>query len=398
MHIRIPATLALTSLAIGAAPAQAVVTATASTTVRVAPGAEMSRYTLTVPGTAVEIAMVPLPAGTEGYPATFRMGSPGGEAGRHDDEGPQVEVRVEPFWMAQLEVTWDAYDEFRRAYAAMGGKGIDAKTATAAEWADAVSLPTPLYEQDSAPILNGMGTRGGYPVANITQFAARQFTKWLTMRTGHFYRLPTEAEWEYAARAGTTTAWFFGDDPAELERYAIYFDNSAYDDPTKGHPDFGAGYRKVGSLEPNPWGLHDMYGNVSEWVIDAYRPTQYAALGTAGAIAWRDAIAWPTTVFPCVVRGGSWESEPEQCRSASRLASTRDWQARDPQIPKSVWWFTDGFHVGFRIVRPLAEPDDAEKQRFWESPDEGLQDVIRAGGKEIRVKIAPAAGAGGAPR
>src|SRR5690606_27528082 len=194
-----------------------------------------------------------IPAGTEGYPAAFEFGSPDDEAGRSGDEGPRVTVRVEPFWIGKFEVTWDTYDAFRREYTEHSARALKRDTASDREWLDAVSLPTPLYEQDSAPILGGMGTKGGYPVANVTQFAAMQFTKWLSKRTGQFYRLPTEAEWEYAARAGTDTAWSFGDDPAELDAHAIYFDNSAYDDPDRGHPDFGAGYRKVGSKAPNPW-------------------------------------------------------------------------------------------------------------------------------------------------
>jgi formylglycine-generating enzyme required for sulfatase activity len=351
----------------------------------------MAAYTLRLEGSSVEVPMVPIPVGQDGFPATFRMGSPDGEDGRKADEGPQVEIRVEPFWIGKFEITWDTFDEFRRAYEAQVEHTLRRRDASEADWADAVSLPTPLYEQDAAPILNGMGTRGGYPVANVTQLAARQFTKWLSKRTGQFYRLPTEAEWEYAARAGTTTAFSFGDDPAGLDEHAIYFDNSAYEDVTKGHPDFGSGYRKVGSKRPNPWGLHDMHGNVAEWVIDQYAPDAYRRLEGGNASA-ADAIAWPQKTFPCVVRGGSWDSDPAGCRSAARLASQPKWQDRDPQFPKSVWWFTDGFHVGFRVVRPQTAPPAEVQLRFWESADPATVDILSAGGKEVRAKVQPGDG------
>lgn len=357
-----------------------------------ADAATMEPLTIAVPGTKFEIVMEPIKVGTKGFPSSFRMGSPDAEKGRNADEGPQFEVEMDPFWIGRFEITWDIYNEFRHDYATMGGKALRADEASKSAWADAVSLPTPLYEQDAAPILAGMGTAGGYPVADVTQFAARQFTKWLSKKTGRFFRLPTEAEWEYAARGGTTTAYSFGDDPDALGDYAWYFDNSAYEDASKGHPDFGAGYRKVGQKKPNPYGLFDMHGNVAEWVLDQYVPDAYAALA-GKKVNWRDAIRWPTDVFPCVVRGGSWEAEAGGCRAAARLASSAKWQKRDPQLPKSIWWFTDGFHVGFRIVSPLNAPSDDEKLRCWESADEGTQRVLHSGGKEMRAPIGATDGA-----
>jgi formylglycine-generating enzyme required for sulfatase activity len=327
---------------------------------------------------------LPIPGGI------LRMGSSPAEAGRSADEGPVFEVEIEPFWMSKYEVTWDQYRKFREVYEQIDTASVlhKQKDFNTPRWADAVSIPTPLWQQDSGPILSGMGEAGGYPVADISNFAARQFTKWLSKKSGRFYRLPTEAEWEYAARAGTTTAFSFGDSEDDLADYGWYYDNSFYDDDSKGHPEFGAGYRQVGLKKPNAWGLHDMHGNVSEWVIDQYLPEHYAKFA-GKRVTWRDAVAWPDRIFPRVARGGNWNSEAAQCRSAARLPSDPSWQRRDPQLPKSIWWYTDSFHVGFRIVRPEHEPSDEEKLRFWEADNEIEEFVLKTNDKIIRVMVEP---------
>lgn len=336
--------------------------------------AEMKPYKAQI---GKHLEMLPIPGGK------FTMGSPAGEANRVADEGPQFEVEVEPFWMGKFEVTWDDYQLFRDEYPIRKEKN---ERVAKEKYADGVSIPTPLWEQDSQPILKGMGQFDGYPVADISQFGAKQFTKWLSKRTGHFYRLPTEAEWEYAARAGTKTAYSFGDAPDALGDYAINFDNSVYDDPTQGHPQTGSGYRKVGSKKANPWGLHDMHGNVAEWVIDGYSKEWYTKFAGKSVKA-SEVINWPTQVFPTVARGGHWDAPPELCRSTARLASDKQFQHRDPQLPKSVWWFTDAFHIGFRIVRPLTEPSEAEKLKYWDSHAEDITTVLTTSEKELRAIV-----------
>src|SRR5262249_3375032 len=156
----------------------------------------------------------------------------------------------------------------------------------------------------------------------MTQLAAKTYCQWLSQKTGRFYRLPTEAEWEYACRAGTTTAYSFGDDPAQLGEYAWYFDNSE------------DAYHKVGTKYPNPWGVYDMHGNVAEWTLDQYIPDYYArSAGTPSKNAW----PIPTKVYPLAVRGGSWDDEPGALRSAVRRGSNKDWKQQDPQLPQSIW-------------------------------------------------------------
>ncbi|MDA1267014.1 MAG: formylglycine-generating enzyme family protein, partial [Planctomycetota bacterium] len=154
--------------------------------------AEMQAYTDRIVGTDVTFDMVPIPSGT------FQLGSPSGEDGREKSEGPQRMVEVSTFWMGKHEVTWDEYHLFMlRIDQELRLKG-EVPPAEQDAWADAISRPTPPY----VPMDFNMGV-DGHPAICMTQFAAKQYCKWLSMKTGRFYRLPTEAEGEFACRAGT---------------------------------------------------------------------------------------------------------------------------------------------------------------------------------------------------
>jgi formylglycine-generating enzyme required for sulfatase activity len=302
--------------------------------------AEMKPYTQPIMHTDTEIELVPIPGGT------FKMGSPDDEEGRGDDEGPVHEVQVGPFWMGKFEITWDQYDIWNEKIDIIRRDLAGIKPTPADVIVDGMTRPTEPYTDMSF----GFG-RGRYPAICMTQHAAQTYCQWLSAKTGFYYRLPTEAEWEYACRAGTTTAFSFGDDPSELDKYAVFIDNS--DDQ----------YEEVGTREPNPWGLYDMHGNVSEWVLDQLDPEAYGR--RVGAVAV-DPLEVPKTLHPRVVRGGGWDNDAEQLRSAARIGSHEDWKQQDPQIPQSIWYFTDALSVGFRIVRPLNEPSDEEKETKWE--------------------------------
>ncbi|HEY7158339.1 MAG TPA: SUMF1/EgtB/PvdO family nonheme iron enzyme [Gemmataceae bacterium] len=295
-----------------------------------APATGHKSYSETIPGSKVKFDMVAIPGGA------FVMGSPAGEKDRKDDEGPQHPVKIRPFWMGKCEVTWDEFDLFWRA---RPGQKEDKEPENPKD-ADAVTRPTPPYADET--FKKG---REGHPVLCITWHTAMQYCRWLSVKTGKVYRLPTEAEWEYACRAGSKTAYFFGDDPAKLGDYANFQDNS--DDKTL----------KVGSKKPNPWGLHDMYGNVSEWCLDEYKKDAYAAF-SLDKPALSPVVLPGEKVFPRAVRGGSWGDEAKDCRSASRLASELDWMVQDPQRPRSIWWLTDADFVGFRVVRAVEEQDN----------------------------------------
>ena len=325
-----------------------------------------------VPGTEVSFDMVLIPGGK------FKMGSPEAEENRKDHEGPQFEVEVEPFYMGKYEVTQAEYSEYLANYTRLSSK----KPAPVAQdkWADAVSYPTPMYELEAGPVLDRMGRGGSYPAVIMSVFAAKQYTKWLSKKTGRFYRLPTEAEWEYACRAGSNTAYHFGDDPTKLGEYGWYFDNSALSD---GDP----GYHKVGLKKPNPWGLYDMHGNVAEWVIDQFDKDAYKQ-HAGKTVKASGIVKWATEQHPRAMRGGGWESEAEDLRSAARLATSRNLNKRDPQLPQSPYWLTEGFWIGFRVVSPVKEPSEAEKLKYWDADEDMTKDILKRD-REIR-EILPA--------
>jgi len=295
---------------------------------RVQSATPFADYTETIPGTNVRFDMVAVPGGT------FTIGSPAGEPGRSPDEGPQQSVVIRPFWMERTEVTWDEYDAFAFAHAIPSA----GSPATPPVGADAITRPTPPYADESF----GYG-KGRQPVISVQHHAAMEYCRWLSATTGRTYRLPTEAEWEYAARAGSTTAYAFGNDATRLGDHAWYTANAG------SHP------HPVATKAPNRWGLHDMHGNVAEWCLDRYDDGAYGRLspGTIGPVLLPNERR-----YPHVARGGSWDDEPTRLRSAARRHSGPEWNRRDPQSPQSIWWFTDATFVGFRLVRAVEEQEN----------------------------------------
>jgi len=294
---------------------------------------EMKPYVETIPGTIVKFEMVPIPGGT------FMMGSPASEGKRSPDEGPQHLVTVGPFWMEKTEARWEEYDIF----AFSQDLKRSSPSATAGEdnkLTDAITRPTPPYTDPTF----GFG-HDGYPVINVTHHAAMEYCRWLSAKTGKTYRLPTEAEWEYAARAGSKFAYFFGDDPKRLGEYAWFLDNA------------NARPHQVGKKEANPWGLYDIFGNVAEWVLDHYDKDYYLSF-KADVPVLSPVLMASEKEYPYIVRGGSWDDEASRLRSAARRPSMLKWSQQDPQLPQSIWWHTDGLFVGFRVVRPLEAQDN----------------------------------------
>ena len=292
---------------------------------------KFTEYSEKIDGTDIAFEMVPVKGGE------FTMGSDETDLFHEEDEAPKHKVKVDSFWMGKFEITWEQFELFLNE-----NEGIAENTG-----ADAITRPSPPYEDPSF----GMG-KYGYPAASMTQYSALMFCKWLSTVTGHFYRLPTEAEWEYACRAGSDEAYSFGKDVEKLDEYGWYYDNSEYK------------YHKVGEKKPNAFGLYDMHGNVSEWTLDQYYKDFYQNFENVEVA--QNPWAEPVDLHPRAVRGGSYDDDPDWCRCANRIESDPDkWKRRDPQIPKSFWWNTDSPFVGFRVVRPAQQPTEEELKEFW---------------------------------
>ncbi|SHJ37716.1 Formylglycine-generating enzyme, required for sulfatase activity, contains SUMF1/FGE domain [Rubritalea squalenifaciens DSM 18772] len=311
--------------------------------------AEMKTYELSVPKAGdAKITMVAVPGGE------FTIGSPEGEEGRDPDEGPQRKIQVEPMWVCEIEIPWAVYRAYYENGDARKKDGTLKEVEPDTELADLVAQPTPQYMD---MFVNGtFSPDDEYPAMEMTNHAANKFCQWLSAQTGHFYRLPTEAEWEYACRAGSTTKYFWGDDASKADEYAWFEDNSDFT------------YQKVKLKRPNAFGLYDMVGNVSEWTLDQYTADAYKQIEDGAVEPW----VVPTTRYPRVFRGGNWNTAVDKLRSASREQSDKELKYQDPQVPKSIWYHTDAQHVGFRIIRPMKTPSAEMMHRYWNT-DAGIQ-------------------------
>ena len=307
---------------------------------------EFVNFTETVPGSTASIKMVAIPGGE------FLMGSPENEPFREEDEGPQKKVKVSPFFMGEYEVTWDQFWAF---YSETMSEGRTPPSKIYAnntrEDIDAVSGPTPPF---GAPDQGwGMGDR---PAITMTHYSAETFCQWLTLKTGKKYRLPTEAEWEYAARGGTSTPYFFEGNPKKFSNEG--FMKGIFKPDTTGINGFTiyANNSSNRSQEPakvkaNPFGLKNMLGNVmeycSDWYAeDAYKDIKDGELDPKG----------PSDGKEYVVRGGLYNSDAADLRSAARAHTEHDkWLKTDPQNPKSIWWYSDIKGIGFRVVCEVPE-------------------------------------------
>lgn len=282
---------------------------------------DFKTYDQPIPGTAHSFRMVAVPTGS------FSRGG-----SKEADEGPVRKIEVSAFWMAEAEVTFAQWDAFFKNQQLPQAKNIDGITRPTAQYID---------------LTWGMGRDGKQPSNSMSQQAAMMYCKWLYSKTGIFFRLPTEAEWEYACKAGKTEE-AFASDLKKLTDVAYYKDNSE------------AKFHIVKEKKPNALGIYDLLGNLSEWTLDQYDPAFYK---TSAA---KDPVNAPASRYPKSARGGSYLDDAPELRCANRISSKAEWNQRDPQVPKSRWWLTDGRFVGFRIVRPFQQPSKEEIDQFFE--------------------------------
>jgi len=292
------------------------------------PAKKFTETVTTKAGEKISFDMVMIPAGN------FRMGSPANEAGRKDDEEPRHEVRVDNFYLCTTETTIELFMAYYQETVSAKRDFISTQesqklTEKADSEVDAITGPTPVYGDMT------MGYENQHPAMGMTWHNAVTFCRWLSKNTGKTYRLPTEAEWEYACRAGTTNAFGAGSDPEKLKEYA-WFEKTA-DSETSA----------VGKKKPNAWGLYDMLGNVREWVCDFYSPDAYKQ-----AAAKTPAInpKGPETGEIHVARGGDYSCPAAELRCAARAFEEKWWRSGDPQIPKSKWWLPEMDIIGFRVA------------------------------------------------
>lgn len=302
-------------------------------------------FTETIPQTPISFNMIAIPGGT------FKMGSPKNEPFHEPDEAPGHDVTLSPFFMAEVETTWQQFWAF---YASTMSEGRTPPERTYAQNlealdVDGISGPTPPFGFPD----QGWGGNDR-PAITMTHYAAETFCLWLSKKTGKKYRLPTEAEWEYAARGNTQTPYFFEGNPKDFSDYGFW--RKIFPAKTDNITSYVI-YEKNSynrsqepeAVEPNPFGLKNMLGNVMEYTADKYDPNAYEKRpdGTTNPIV-TEGEEW-------VIRGGNYASDASEVRSAARSHTQHDdWMRTDPQQPKSIWWYSDYKGIGFRVV---CEPD-----------------------------------------
>lgn len=247
--------------------------------------------------------------------------------------------------MSEVEVTWDQYWAFFANTMSEGRTPPEEVYANNSNPdVDAISGPTPPFGFPD----QGWGS-GQRPAITMTHYAAETFCQWLSKKTGKKYRLPTEAEWEYAARGGTETPYFFAGNPKDfsdqgfwrkffdaktdsIAYYVIYAKNSQNRT------------QEPASVKANPFGLKNMLGNVMEYCADKYDPEAYKNTANATDPLVTKGEEW-------VVRGGNYTSDAAEVRCAARAHTDHAaWLKTDPQQPKSIWWYSDIKGIGFRVV------------------------------------------------
>lgn len=343
----------------------------------------MVPYDEEIPGTGIWFKMMPV----EGGELVFASSK--AEAVNGDLAPSQlVRVKINPFWIARCEVTWREYAEYWDMNPMFRHVTPQAMKVDEDKPQVFVTAPTQIYDISYRLEFADVAAK---PAVGMSQYAARQYSKWLSHLVGRNYRLPTEAEWIYASVAGSTLT---RENPSaisqarqdvvclgEVGEFGGLIDQTSYSGPAA-----------VGSRTSNSWGICDMQGNVGEWVIDSGKsildrlaPGRLSVAQTIGRT--------PASRFGHMVCGGSWIDPFDECQFNSRVFCSELWWSMDPDIPLSPWWMACGDDrdraVGFRLIRPL-NSNTKQMQVFWEPDSRDLAFDVRSridGGRGVQGPI-----------
>lgn len=271
-------------------------------------------YEEVIPGTDLSFQMIQIPGGEY----DLRINN------------KEYTVKLDPYWIATHELTHDIFSAFDQDESISRDVTVDA-----------ITRPSPQY----VDLTWGMGREGGFPANSMSLYSAIMVSKWLYDKTGHFYRPPTEAEWQAACMAGKN-------EDENLRKIALFKGNS------------GDKYHKVGSRAPDQLGLYDMLGNVAEWTVDAYEEDYQAVIDQSSI---ENPMAIPSSRRTTItLKGGHYQTPAKELSCELRIKSENWWNQRDPQIPKSRWWYTDAPFTGIRLVRPVEQPSKEDIEAYYD--------------------------------
>lgn len=310
----------------------------------------MVAYTVEIPQTSAAMEMVPVAGGS------VRFAS---------DDGGSVVIEIAPFWIGKFEVTWHQYASFMGLAPTFRKQGPQQ---IRPEQSDAITAPTLLYD------VNGrfeFATNSTCPATSLTQYAAKQYTKWLSAVVDDQYRLPSEAEWTFACLApedGVARLPSTAIPARELRKIAVF-------DRQDGGP------LPVGQRGANRWGIHDLLGNVSEWVLDSDESGRGIRQLRAGTYTVNESIHAASSRFAALACGGGCWNLPADCQPTSRLVATEELWREDPDYPVSVSWLADfdrDRSIGFRVLRPLSRASEQAMQTYWLPASKELEQAVQA--------------------
>ena len=312
----------------------------------------MVPYLQPIPGSNAVIEMVPCPAGKI---TLFPLPKPVFDDGTVDKNAEllaltnqqPIEISFAAFWIGKFEITMKQFMPYRRLYYQhKKDRRAGTNTSNDPTAVDAVTGPTEVYD----PLYNfEYAGSDDSPVPTVSQFASRQYTKYISLLTGTEYRLPLRSEWQHACLAGSSGDYCFGNDTERLIQYADYGQGIQADYSDK---------ILVGRKKPNDWGLFDVHGNLSEFVIE-----DSASTGLE---------------YGHVACGGNFESDAANCKATSVIRTTIDWWDQDPDFPQSSWWMTSesARATGFRILSPLEPMTAKQRKTYWDADSEELTENV----------------------